>query len=231
MESYAFTGLLKSRRSVRSFEDRPIPENVLAQILEDARECASWSNTRPYCIALASGERLQRLAISYTDAFDRSRGLRRREPVAFVKALFTGALPTGDFRPWKRYHPDLFPRSQAVGRGLYKHLGIARADRNAREEFARQNLMFFGAPTVMWLFVHQSLLPFSAMDAGIVLQTVMLSARANGLGSCPLGILSAWRHPVDQEFEVPKHYKLITGLALGYPSDSPVNDFRAQHPQ
>lgn len=68
------------------------------------------------------------------------------------------------------------------------------------------------------------------MDVGILLQTIMLSAQANGVSSCPLGVLSVWRHPVDKEFDVPKDYKLITGLALGYASDHPVNEFRAEHP-
>lgn len=63
-----------------------------------------------------------------------------------------------------------------------------------------------------------------------MLQTLMLSATAHGVGSCPLGVLATWRRPIDAEFEVPEDYKLITGLALGYASDDPVNDFRADHP-
>ena len=40
----------------------------------------------------------------------------------------------------------------------------------------------------------------------------------------------SWRHPIDAEFEIPKHYKLVTGLALGYASQADVNAFRAEHP-
>jgi nitroreductase len=83
---------------------------------------------------------------------------------------------------------------------------------------------------VLWVLVHEALLPFSAHDAGLMVQTLMLSAQAHGVGSCALGVLATWRHPIDAEFEIPKHYKVVTGLALGYPSTAGVNDFRAEHP-
>ena len=61
-----------------------------------------------------------------------------------------------------------------------------------------------------------------------MLQTLFLSARARGVDSCPIGILATWRGPLDAEFDVPVDYRLITGFALGYASDAPVNDFRAE---
>ena len=225
-----FSRLIRSRRTVRDFLPTPIPAMTMDAILDDGRHCASWSNTRPYCLAIASGERLDRLRESYIKAFDASLGIQHKDPVAIVKAPFTGALPDGDFKAWKPYPKDLLPRSRKVGKGLYEHMGIARGDREARDGAARRNLEFFGAPTVLWVFIHKGLLPFSAMDAGIMMQTLILSAKSHGVDSCPLGVLSIWRHPLEQEFEIPKHYKLITGLALGYASDSPVNDFRADHP-
>ena len=86
----------------------------------------------------------------------------------------------------------------------------------------------FGAPAIGFAFVHKGLMPFSAMDVGFMLQTLWLSAKAHGVDSCPLGILAAWRRPIDDEFDVPKNYALITGFALGYAQpDAPVNDFHA----
>ena len=225
-----FASLVRARHTVRDFLPDQIPKKVLDAILEDARHCASWSNTRPYCVAIASGEQLDRLRDSYQQAYDGSAELRSRKPTKILKATLMGRLPSGDFKPWKPYPKDLLPRSQQVGKALYQHMGIERGDREGRESAMRANLDFFGAPTVLWLFAHKGLLPFSAQDAGIMLQTLILSAKANGVDSCPLGVLSAWRHPVEEEFEVPRQYGLLTGLALGYASDAPVNDFRADHP-
>lgn len=216
---------------MRDFLPTPLPDDVLDGLLDDARHVASWSNTRPYCIAIASGSRLDRLRDAYLRAFDASLGLQRREPLAVLKGLlFRVGMPDGDFKTWGRYPADILPRSQKVGKALYRHLGIGRGDREAREAAARRNLEFFGAPTVLWVFVHKKMLPFSAQDAGLMLQSLMLGAQARGVASCPLGVLATWRHPIEAEFEVPPHYRLITGLALGYASDDPINEFRAEHP-
>ena len=226
-----FTALARARSSVRDFRADPLPDDVMDAILDDARYAPSWSNTRPYCLAVATGEQLDRLRRSYVEAFDASLGLQHRDPKALVAAaLLRRGYPDADFKTWRPYPEELKRRSQKVGRELYAHLGIARGDRGARDAQARRNCEFFGAPTVVWLFVHEQMLPFSAHDAGLMLQTLMLSAQAHGVGSCPLGVLATWRSPIDAEFEVPRHYKLITGLALGYASDDPVNDFRADHP-
>lgn len=230
MSDEEFAALVRSRRTTRDFLPKPIPPKVLDEILEDARHCPSWSNTRPYVLAVASGEQLDRLRESYGKAFDASMALRRRKPKALLRALTGKGIPTSDFKPWKPYPKELRPRSQKIGRALYEHMGIERSDRKARDAAARKNVDFFGAPTVIWIFVHKGLLPFSAQDAGLMMQTLILAAKARGVDSCPLGVLSLWRRPIEKEFHTPKDYGLITGLALGYASEHSVNDFRADHP-
>jgi hypothetical protein len=37
-----------------------------------------------------------------------------------------------------------------------------------------------------------------------------------------------WAQPVRDEFKVPKKYKLLYGIALGYPSEHSVNSFQAE---
>lgn len=230
MEAKAFSDLVRQRHSVRDFRPDPVPAEVLAEILQDARHSPSWSNTRGYCVAVATGERLERLREAYLKRFDASIGLQRRRPIDLARAALTGRLPDGDFPTWRRYPAELRPRSVQVGKALYQNLGIARGDRNARDDHNRRNCELFGAPVGVWIFVHRRLLPFAALDAGLMLQTLMLSAQARGVGSCALGVLATWRGPIDVEFEVPSEYRLITGLALGYASGRPVNDFRAEHP-
>ncbi|MCI1747675.1 MAG: nitroreductase [Acidipropionibacterium sp.] len=225
-----FSQLLSSRHAVRDFKPEPIPQTTIDAILEDARACASWSNTRPYAVAVAQGEQLRRISASYLTAFEKAAPIVHKDVPGIVRTVLTGGLPDGDFRTWKKYPPKLLERSQQLGKAMYTHIGIARRDSEARDESKRDNLRFFGAPAAMFFFVHKDLLPFSAMDAGIVLQTIMLSATAHGVGTCPLGVMATWRHPLDAEFSVPKDYKLITGLALGYANDSAINSFRAPHP-
>jgi nitroreductase len=77
----------------------------------------------------------------------------------------------------------------------------------------------------MFVFVHKGLREYSVLDAGIWLQTLMLSAQSRGLATCAQGALATWAGPVKQAFDVPKDYKLVCGVSIGYASDAPVNAY------
>ena len=72
---------------------------------------------------------------------------------------------------------------------------------------------------------HGDLGTFAALDAGIMLQTLMLSAQSHGLATCAQGALATWGSPVRDEFDIPAGYKLLCGLSMGYASDHNVNAF------
>jgi len=59
------------------------------------------------------------------------------------------------------------------------------------------------------------------------MENLILSAHAHGLGTCPQGAVSIWDDVVRKEFDVPDGYRLLCGLAIGYPSDSSANEFKA----
>jgi nitroreductase len=220
------SGLLRQRRSVRDFKPDPVPADLLEAILADASQSPSWSNTQPCRLAIASGEFRDRLSREYCDAFDASMAALGRGWSGKLRLLLGGeGRPDGDFETNFAYPEDLLPRRRATGFGLYKSLGIAREDRAARNRQMRRNFEFFGAPTVMFLFVHAGLREFSVLDAGILLQTVMLSAQARGLGTCAQGALTTWAGPARRAFAVPANFKLICGISIGYASEHPVNAF------
>ncbi|MDO4791385.1 MAG: nitroreductase [Buchananella hordeovulneris] len=230
MNPAEFGAFASSRHSVRSFRPDPVEPAVLEEILEGARAAPSWSNTRPYQLAVATGQQKERIARLYEAEFDRTLPVQHKKFGAAVRLALSGKLPDGDYNPLKEYPPVLKARSNKLGAALYTHLGIARHDRAGRDAQARENFSGFGAPALGFVFVHKGLMPFAALDAGLMLQTLFLAAKAHGVDSCPLGSLAIWRRPVDAEFLVPRDYKLITGFALGYASDAPVNDFRAERP-
>ena len=228
MNPDAFSELAAARYSVRDFRPDPVPTEIVEEILEDTRQAPSWSNTRPFMLALATGERADRLRAAYIAEFDVTLPVQHKKRGAMVRLALSGKAPDGDYRTWAPHPADLLPHSQAVGSQLYAHMGIARDDRKARDAAVRRNCEAFGAPVIGFVLVHKGLMPFAALDAGIMLQTLFLSAKAHGVDSCPLGVLATWRRPFDAEFEAPADYRLITGFALGYASDAPVNDFRAE---
>jgi nitroreductase len=55
----------------------------------------------------------------------------------------------------------------------------------------------------------------------------MLSAHGHGLGTCAQGAVAFWDDVVRSEFEISKDYRLLCGIAIGYPSQAAVNSFQA----
>lgn len=221
-----WTQLTRSRASVRDFRPDPVPEGLLAEILEEATCAPSWSNTQPYRLAVASGELRDRISADLCARYDAAVRAQRGGPVQKVQGLLRSARPDGDFGLPLRYPDDLNPARVESGRALYGVLGIARGDRAARDRQMRRNFEFFGAPTAVFVFVHSGLHEFAVLDAGVMLQNLMLAAHARGLGTCAQGALATWAGPVRARFEVPDAYRLICGLSIGYASDAPVNGFR-----
>lgn len=200
---------LSRRRSIRAFRPDPVPADVLDRILAAAQEAPSWSNTQPYRLGIAQGALRDRLAAELTAAYDA--GSKELSP---------------EFEMPGAYPPELQLRRQATGYGLYETLGIAREDRAARNAQMRRNFEFFDAPVAMFVFVHEALGTYAALDAGVFLQSLMLAAVDEGLGTCAEGALALYSLPIRRHFAVPAGYKLLCGLSLGYPADDPVNAFR-----
>ena len=123
------------------------------------------------------------------------------------------------------YPEDLRRRQVDLAKALYGHLGIDRSNTEGRNELIRRNMQFFGAPVGLFFFVRTGMGVYSALDAGHFMQTLMLAARARGLDTCAQGFLAFWSKPIRDEFDVPRGYKLLCGMSLGYAADSKTNDF------
>ena len=220
------SSLIRSRRSARDFKPDPIAPDLLAAVLDDANWAPSWSNTQPYRVVVASGACRDRISSHLCQLFDQGMAAQNGGWADKLRLLITRqGLPDGDFSTRFAYPDDLQPQRRATGKGLYELLGIGRHDLAARDRQMRRNFEFFGAPTVLFLFVHQGLKEFSVLDAGIYLQTLMLSAHARGLATCAQGALATWAGPVRAEFDVPDRFKLICGVSIGYASEHAVNAY------
>ena len=220
---------LASRRSTRDFLATPIPDELVNELIADGLTAPSWSNTRPFLVAVATGEKRDRLSREFLNRWDAVKDARNGGIWAKLKLGLTRyGLPKSNWVAVKKYPPDLLPRSQRVGRDLYNFIGINRKDRKARDDAWARNYEFFGAPVELFIFTHKSIGKFAASDAGLFMQNLMLSAHARGLGTCAQGAVSTWEDAVRKEFDIPKQYSLLCGLALGYPSDNKINSFQAE---
>jgi nitroreductase len=219
---------LASRRSTRDFLPTPVPPEIINQILTDALTAPSWSNTRPFKVAVATGEVKDRISGEFLSRWQvlsqiMRKGLRNKLRLIYSRY----GLPTTNRSIVKPYVAELKPRAERVGRELYQSLGVQRGDRKARDMQWGKNYSFFGAPVELFIYIHKSLHIYAASDAGLMMENLMLSAHGYGLGTCAQGAVNIWDDVVREEFEVSKDYRLLCGIAIGYPSDAKVNSFQA----
>ena len=226
--SQEFSQFLASRRSTRDFSSKPVSPEVIEQILTDSLTAPSWSNTRPFKVAVATGDVRDRISAEFLSRWGVLSKIMRKGILNKLRIIYSRyGLPTSNRFIVKPYPAELKPRAERVGREMYETLGVTRGDRTARDQQWAKNYSFFGAPVELFIYVHKSLHIYAASDAGLMMQNLSLSAHAQGLGTCAQGAVAIWDDVVRKEFDVPKSYRLLCGVALGYPSDSAINDFKA----
>ena len=193
----AFEQIVSERRSVRGFTDQVVPRDQLEKIFTLAGRAPSNCNTQPWQVYVASGEAIERL--------------RQRLPAAVSAGEFSM-----DFEYSGKYEGAYKERQYDAAAQLYSAMGIARADRAARNAAFDNNFDFFGAPHAAFLFLPGQFGMREAADLGMYTQTLMLALTAFGLGSCPQTALSFNADIVREELQVDAGNKLMFGLSFGY---------------
>lgn len=86
--------------------------------------------------------------------------------------------------------------------------------------------VFHHAPTFIVIARDKSN-PSSTLDCGIIMQNILLSAHAVGLGSCPIGsAVAVLNLPENKDLlkliNIPQGYEVAINVALGYADEVPV---------
>jgi nitroreductase len=104
MDAAEFSQFLASRRSTRDFLPTPIPRETIDAILTDAMTAPSWSNTRPYMVAVATGEVRDRISNELLRRWEVAR--KALNGTWWDKILFAlrgDALPSSDYHVYRPY--------------------------------------------------------------------------------------------------------------------------------
>lgn len=201
------------RTSVRAFQDRPVPGEVIRRVLEAAARAPSGGNLQPWHIDVIAGETMARFRAMMAETMaEHPRGEPERE--------------------YNVYPPDLAPpyseRRFDVGETMYASIGIAREDKKARGAWFRRNADFFGAPMALFCTVDRTMGPPQWSDLGMFLQTVMLLLETEGVSTCAQEYWAAYPKAVGAFLAIPDERMLFTGMAIGYKdTDHPANTHRA----
>ncbi|WP_223609576.1 nitroreductase [Chryseobacterium sp. OSA05B] len=85
--------------------------------------------------------------------------------------------------------------------------------------------IFHHAPTLIVIARDKNSVT-SALDCGIILQNIMLSAHGIGLGTCPLVLMvPTLNFPENKDLlsalKIPDDYEAVVCISLGYPAENP----------
>lgn len=207
-----FNTLMRRRRSIRAYLDRPVERCVIEEICRLARTAPSGANLQPGRFHVLTGTALGDL-------------------VAGLDTVTAAGLPeTSEYS----YFPDPMPahlkaRQRAAGYALYQALGIGRRDLDGRRRQFLRNYAFFGAPVGVVVTIDRDMGKGCFMDLGMSLMGFMLATEARGLGTTGIGALANHGPTVHQLLDLPDEEMVVCGIALGWPdSDAPENNVRTE---
>ena len=201
--------LLASRYSCRAFLPQPVPRPIIDRILTAAQRTASWCNSQPWQIVIASGEAKERFRkLIYTEAA-------------------SGAGDDHDFTPPREYLGVYLERRRESGFQLYNTLGIARGDKAAYGKQALENYNFFGAPHVAVIHTDEALGIYGAIDCGAYVGNFLLAVQALGLGAIPQAALARHSGLIRRHFGLDDSRRVVCGISFGFPDrDHKINSYR-----
>lgn len=189
--------LFCQRRSIRSFQQRDVPANVLAALLEAAQQApAGLPPSTVEVIVLNGPEKVRAFAFDFLDEIAKLGWLFSRWGVWCLRPFMSSDQ-----------HRDM--RNKIVP--LYQGLMAGR-----RKE---QDFLFYDAPLAM-IFLCEG----DPADAVIAATYAMTAAETLGLGSCMIGTVTPMLSSVGKAFraryQVPEGKKEGLAIIFGYPRGS-----------
>ena len=207
---------MTSRHSVRAFLNKAVDPQIIKDILTVASRAPSGTNTQPWKVYVVTGKKRDEMV----------------ERVYKAQAeLFTKPELASQYQETFAYYPETWispfiERRRENGWGLYGLLNIQKGD---KEKMARQqlrNFQLFDAPVALYFTVNKVMGVGAKMDIAMMIQNVMVAAKARGLDTCPQAAWNHFHRIVLDVLNAPEDEELVCAIALGYadPNDI-INTF------
>jgi nitroreductase len=208
---------ITSRMSARAFTQQAVPRELLEQILEVSSRAPSGTNTQPWKVYVLQGTSRDSLVNKICTAHDAVRA--NPELAADYQESY-------DYYPEKWVSPFI-DRRRENGWSLYGLLEIGKGDKDKMHAQHQRNFKFFDAPVGLMFTINRVMGRGSLVDAGMLLQNIMVSARGHGLHTCPQAAWNGFANIIMPHIGATEDELLVCGMALGYADTSDkVNSFR-----
>jgi len=196
------------RRSIRAFEQRPVPRKVLEEVIELAIRAPSSMNTQPWHLHVLTGEPLDRIRADNTER------------------MLKGVPPQKEVRGSDAYEGPHRQRQVEIAVQLFEAMGITRDDKEKRQDWILRGFRQFDAPVSIVVTYDRILQDgdIATFDCGALVNGLVNAAWSRGLG-CVVnsqGIMHS--AVVRQHAGIPDDQVIMICVAMGYPDQSfPAN--------
>ncbi len=202
--------VMQERKSVRAFLSKPVPKELIEDILRISSRAPSGSNTQPWKVYVVSGDKKEVLGNEILNAF--------LDP-ELNKAHSTEYS----------YYPDAWiepyaSRRRKVGFDLYALLGLTKDNKVGMQQQHGRNFIFFDAPIALFFTINRVMNQGSWLDYGMFLQNIMLAAKARGLDTCAQAAFCQFHQIISKHLEIPSEEQLVCGMSLGYEDPTRVEN-------
>jgi len=200
--------VVRSRRSIRGFQKKPVPKALIREILELAMRAPTSLNSQPWNFYVVTGEVLDRI--------------RKGN----VERNVAGVPDSREFRMGPAYQGVHRDRQVEIAKQLFAAMGIAREDKEARMDWVLRGFRQFDAPVSIVVTYDKALHggDIPPFDCGGVVNCLVNAAWNRGLG-CVINSQGIMQSPVVRaEAGIPDDQVIQTCVAMGWPDDSfPAN--------
>lgn len=209
-----FRALLAQRHSCRAFLPKPLPRDLVMELVRTAGQSASWCNAQPWQVHIVSGAALEALR---QDLIDKAR---------------TNAAPAPEL-DWPLEYRGLYQeRRRECGWALYRAVGVENGDREGSTRQTRENFRLFGAPHLAIVTSEAILGSHGVMDCGAWVSNFLLAACASGIGSIAQAAVAGWPDVLHEHLDIGADKHIVCGISFGYEDVAhPANSFRTTRAQ
>lgn len=197
MDSDGLLDFLRTRATVRSFQDRPVPRAILLRLLEAATRAPSPTNRQPWRFAVVTAPELkEQMVVATRDAIGVIRGVIAQGPhpdhLAGYWDYFVKPLQSAAAFVVVQYRT--FPDTIAT---LLTDSGADAQDHVTSSAWQAE---------------------LSAASAATML--LLLQAHAEGLGACWMSGPLLARERIGELLRIRAPWKMLGGVALGWPAET-----------
>ena len=198
-----FEALVNTRRSVRGYKTDPIPRAIIEDVISVAKGAPSSMNTQPWHVHVLTGAPLDRI--------------RERN----TEEMLAGAQAKRDIVTHGPYEGIHRKRQVDIAIQLFEAMGIARDDKERRQDWVMRGFRQFDAPVSLVLTYDKVLDPGAVchFDLGALSYGIVLAAWDRCLGTVVNGQGIMRSDIVREVAGIPENEVIMTCIAMGYPND------------